>query len=77
MTPLLTKSEAAELLKVSITTLDRLTASGELPSIRISSRCIRYTPEALEAYASERSKPHQRVEQPWPFTPVRRRRKRF
>lgn len=75
MTPLLTRQEAAKLLKISTGTLDRLAAAGHISSVRISSRCIRYTPEALEAYVSSLTAPAKNAT-PWPFGPQNRRRRR-
>lgn len=77
MTPLITREEAAKLLNISTGTLDRLAAAGHISSVRVSSRCIRYTSEALEAYVSERSNPHEPVEQSWPFRPPGRKRRKF
>ena len=53
-TRLLTPSEAAAFLSISLRTLSRLTASGELPYARIG-RQRRYEMEALLAFvASQR-----------------------
>jgi len=48
-TRLLTPSEAAAFLSISLRTLSRLTASGELPYARIGGQ-RRYEMEALLAY---------------------------
>jgi len=47
--PLLTKEDAAEVLGVSLRTLDTLVASGEIGSIKVK-RCRRIPPAALRSY---------------------------
>lgn len=46
---LLTRDEAAEVLRVSLTTMSRIIGSGRLPHLRIG-RAVRIPREALDAY---------------------------
>lgn len=46
---LLTREEAAEVLRVSLTTMSRILGSGRLPHLRIG-RAVRIPREALDAY---------------------------
>lgn len=46
---LLTRQEAADVLRVSLTTMSRIVGSGELPHLRIGS-ALRIPREALDAY---------------------------
>lgn len=46
---LLTRSEAADVLRVSLTTMSRIIGSGRLPHLRIG-RAVRIPREALDAY---------------------------
>jgi excisionase family DNA binding protein len=50
VTELLTPSDVAERLKVSVKTVQRLTRDGELEAV-YPARYPRYTERALEAYA--------------------------
>lgn len=68
MEPLLTAAEAAKMLKVSVSTLQRVTASGSLHPIRVSKRCVRYSPHDLEAFV--RAAPPTATA--WPFRISRR-----
>ena len=52
MENLLTRQEVCEHLKVSIDTLQRLIAKGEIQALRVGGRGIRVSEEALEAYLS-------------------------
>ena len=54
MTELLTRAEAAELLRVSETTVDRLIASGLLPAYRVYRGCIRLDRADVESYLEGR-----------------------
>lgn len=45
---LLTRSELADRLAVSLRTVDALLASGRLPHFRLG-RCVRFEPAAVEA----------------------------
>ena len=47
--PLLTREEAAERLRISTRTLDTMEAAGEIQAVRIRGRVL-YHPETLEAY---------------------------
>jgi len=49
----LSPRDAAIALSVSLSTIERLTRSGELPSVRIGS-CRRYRVEAIAAYLRSR-----------------------
>lgn len=51
MNILYTRKEAAEALRISTDTLDRLNASGKIARINIGSR-VYYTPEALQNFVS-------------------------
>jgi len=53
-TLLLTPQQAADELQISVKKLWTLTKSGEIPSIRIGERSIRYLPETLRAYVLDR-----------------------
>ena len=54
MNPLLTKAQVAEYLNVSTSTVDRETAAGRLPYVRISSR-RRYREADVLYYVASRS----------------------
>lgn len=54
MTELLTKDQAAQLLTVSVDTLDRLIRAGLLPVYRISAGITRLDREDVEAYMESR-----------------------
>lgn len=45
-----TTAEVADALRVSVATVRRLIARGELRCVRVGVRCVRVTPEALSAY---------------------------
>ncbi|MBI3876879.1 MAG: helix-turn-helix domain-containing protein, partial [Verrucomicrobia bacterium] len=51
----LTKPEAAKALKISVPTISRLIARGELAAIRIGERCVRVDPTALALFIIGRS----------------------
>lgn len=51
---LLTKAEAAEILRVSEWTVDQLVRSGQIPSYKIAKTCTRISEEELLAYAESR-----------------------
>lgn len=46
---LMTRKEAAESLGVALRTVDALTASGDLPVVRIG-KAVRFRPSALELF---------------------------
>ncbi len=50
MTQLLTAADVAETLAVSPDTVLRIAQQGKLAWLRIGSRLVRFTPEAVEAY---------------------------
>jgi excisionase family DNA binding protein len=52
---LITAAEAAKLLALPKKTVYRLSFSGEMPSVRISERCVRFSPAALMAWVRARS----------------------
>jgi len=47
---LLRKSEVAQILRVSVQTVGRLLARGELESQRVGARFVRITKSSLDAY---------------------------
>jgi len=56
VTGLLTARAVAETLDVSVETVLRWAASGRLPSIKLSSRAIRFRDAAIEAWIQERER---------------------
>jgi excisionase family DNA binding protein len=48
-----TRAKAAQLLGISMTTLDRLTRTGELPCVRLPGRVL-FRPETLRGWAIRR-----------------------
>ena len=54
--PLLTKKEAAEMLKCSLGHVSNAINSGELLAIRFGRRCVRISPMDVEAYIAKHSK---------------------
>ena len=59
--PLLTARHVAELLGVSTETVLRWARRGGLPSVRLSSRAIRFPQDGLDAWLAERATPGQGV----------------
>lgn len=58
LSPILVSSvEAAKLLGITQRLLRELTASGQLPHVRLGERVIRYRPADLDAWAADRSQP--------------------
>jgi len=55
MTLLLTAQQAAEVLAISPRKLWSMTASGEIPHLRIG-RCVRYSVDDLKAWISDQTK---------------------
>lgn len=51
---LLTRTEAAEALAVSLRKLDYLIAAGELPVVRLGGRTIRIRPSAIDYFVEAR-----------------------
>jgi excisionase family DNA binding protein len=54
MQPLLTQDEAAELLKLSVRTVERLRVSGTGPKFLKIFRSVRYRPSDVEAWLASR-----------------------
>jgi len=54
---LLTYQEAADFLSVPLGTLYSWVSQKRIPVIRFSQRCVRFDPEALEAWLAERVTP--------------------
>lgn len=52
---LLRKPQAAALLGVSIPTITRYALSGALPVVRLSARCVRFDPAAVDAFIASRT----------------------
>jgi hypothetical protein len=52
---LLNRQEAAAVLGVSVKTLDALTHSGQLRTLRMSKRVVRYWPQDLDKFVTGRS----------------------
>lgn len=48
--PLLTEEEVAKILRVSMRTMRALRGSGQIASIKIADRLIRYSPTDVAAY---------------------------
>jgi len=55
MNKLLSKKETAELLSVSIRTLDRMRSSGELPATKVRG-AVRFNPAVIEKYIAKNTK---------------------
>ena len=51
--PLLNRKQVAELLGVHVKTVARYEREGQLKSLRLNRRVIRYRPEAVEDYLSK------------------------
>lgn len=63
MSGLLTRPQAADLLGISIRSLERYDRDGSGPGfLRIGPKMVRYDPAACRAWASERSFPHRAAE---------------
>ncbi len=54
MTALLAPAEVSQILRVSLSTVRRLTVSGELTHVRVSDRRPRYRPEDVIAFLETR-----------------------
>jgi excisionase family DNA binding protein len=57
LAPLLTGRQVAVMLGVSNKTVLRWALDGELPSIRLSNRAIRFRPEDVERWLEQRTAP--------------------
>lgn len=55
--PLLTGRQVADMLGVSNKTILRWALEGELPSIRLSNRAIRFRPSDIDQWLDERATP--------------------
>lgn len=53
---LLTKPQAAALLNLSVRTMDRLVARGDIPNVRFSKRCVRFPIKPLRAWLESKTK---------------------
>jgi excisionase family DNA binding protein len=51
--PLLTKREACQILKISITTLDKLIADGSIKSIKVGEKSVRIPQSELQSFISK------------------------
>jgi len=51
---LATRAEAADALRVSTKTIDRLIAAGTLRAVNVGSRSVRVTAESLEALTTSK-----------------------
>ena len=51
---ILTKKEAAELIKISDATMNYLISTGQIPFIRIGKRGVRFSKKRLEEWFMER-----------------------
>jgi excisionase family DNA binding protein len=54
MTPLLDPREVSKVLRVSLSTVRRLTAAGDLPFVRVSDRRPRYRASDITAFVAHR-----------------------
>jgi len=54
MTPLLRAREVSTLLRVSVSTVRRLTAAGDLPHVRVSDRRPRYSATDVATFIAAR-----------------------
>jgi excisionase family DNA binding protein len=54
MQPLLTQDEAAELLKLSVRTIERLRVSGTGPKFLKIRNSVRYRPEDVQSWVTSR-----------------------
>ncbi len=48
--PLMTRPEVAELLHVSIRTIDELIHTGDLPTVRLGGKSVRFRPAAVQLF---------------------------
>lgn len=54
---LMATQDVADCLGVSVTTVKRLVRAGELRPLKVGSRLVRFTPEAVEDYLTYASSP--------------------
>jgi excisionase family DNA binding protein len=47
-------TEVAEFLKLAVGTVYHLLSQKRIPCVRISSRCVRFDPQTIEAWVAER-----------------------
>ena len=69
-TKLIKKQEAAEMLGVSVRSLERMIARGALPAYKVGARLVRLRAEEVEAYLDKHRAAPQR-EKPQPERPCR------
>jgi excisionase family DNA binding protein len=55
MSPLLDKADVADLLRVSVRTVDRLRVSGDLKAVRVRGRVL-FNPEDVQAFIDAHGK---------------------
>jgi excisionase family DNA binding protein len=55
MRPLLDKADVADLLRVSVRTIDRLRVSGELRAVRVRGRVL-FNPQDVQAFVNAQRK---------------------
>jgi excisionase family DNA binding protein len=53
---MLTKPQAAALLTLSVRTLDRLVARGDIPHVRLGKRCVRFPLKVLKNWIESKTK---------------------
>jgi excisionase family DNA binding protein len=53
---MLTKPQAAALLTLSVRTLDRLVARGDIPHVRLGKRCVRFPLKRLKNWIESKTK---------------------
>jgi excisionase family DNA binding protein len=70
---LLTRKEAAAALTISVRTLDRCRLDGELPTVYLGPRTVRFRPEDVLTYRDAKVTTHPVAE--WPVRPVQRERR--
>jgi len=49
-TPLLTRPQVAEILSVSVRTVDELIHTGDLPVVRLGGKSVRFRPAAVQLF---------------------------
>ena len=59
MTTLLTESEAADVLRLTARQVLRLASRGELPSVRLPNKAVRFDPDDLREFVEAHKRPAQ------------------